>query len=711
MNELAHPLLEQQHFLVPDVRCAGCCLKIERALALLPGVEDVNVNYADRRLSFRAGADANAKVMARLNELGYPLTRDTAAEGINLYREQRRGMLARLGVAGIGMMQVMMFALASYLAGPGGIETAYEALMRWASLVITVPVVCYAALPFHRGALRDLRNLSPGMDVPVSLAICSAFVLSTLNTLSASGEVYFDSACMFTFFLLLGRYLELTARHSFQLEQSLGDHLLPAFARDAGGADVPVDEITAGQELLVQPGEVMPADGVVLEGSSSLDESAFTGENSPAFKNPGSKVLAGTTNLDGCLRIRSEAGRQDWVITHLGELYKQSSAYRPKFAVMADVIARYFVAAVLLLALGAGMFWWSAGSDNYFAIALAVLVVSCPCALSLATPVAYSIASGAVRNSGVLVKSGEFLEKLGRVTAVVFDKTGTLTEGRLQLERIVPIRQGLAVEEAVAIAAALEQDSLHPIAATLRDAADSLRTATAVCVEPGQGVSGVIEGATWRFGRPDYAIGQSANPPDDQLNWVLLASSGQPVCWFAFADRWRSGVAETVRELESLQIEVHAFSGDSSAEGYDGLRRVGIADPVMSMSPDRKIDELGKLQRAGAKVLMVGDGLNDAGAMALADMSLAVNPVDTLVQSASDATLTNSRISTIPGLVRYARKVKAIIRQNLTWALIYNFTVIPLAIAGLVAPWMAALGMSLSSLLVTLNACRLGRVA
>jgi Cu2+-exporting ATPase len=712
MNQMARAIDGQQHFLVPDVRCAGCCLKIERELNKLMDIDQVNVNYADKRLSFQAGSHAVVEhVISRLKELGYPASPDSESEGLQLYRSERRGLLARLGVAGIGMMQVMMFALASYLAGPGGIDESYQALLRWASLVIALPVVLYAAQPFHRGALRDLRNLSPGMDVPVSLAICCAFTLSAFNTIAGTGEVYFDSACMFTFFLLSGRFLELAARHTFQVEQSLGDHLLPELARLADGSFIQVAELRTGSRVIVEPGETLPGDGYLISGESSIDESAFTGETRPVIKTPGSKVLAGSKNLDGSIEYEVEGSSSDWVITHLGELYRKTAAYRPRFAMMADVIARYFVAVVLILSAGTGVYWWLQGSENYFAIALAVLVVSCPCALSLATPVAYSIASGAVRRIGVLVKSGEFLEKLSGVKTVVFDKTGTLTEGRLQLESIVLLEEGMTEAEALATAAALEQNSLHPVAATLREAADAVRTMEDLQIVPGKGVSGCAAGEVWRLGKPEFSVDHRVQAPDGNFNWVLMSRDGHGICWFAFRDRWREGSDKVVTRLRDEGFRLEVYSGDSSSEGRDGLIAIGIESPVMNMSPNQKISALGRLQTDGQQVLMVGDGLNDAGAMALADISLAVNPVDTMVQAAADATLVSGDIEAVPKLVKYAARVKKIIRQNLTWALIYNFTVIPLAIAGLVAPWVAALGMSMSSLLVTLNACRLGRVS
>lgn len=716
MNDLAHARFEkltagEQHFLVPDVRCANCCLTIEKALDGLPEVSNVNVNYAEKRLSFSAlTPGATQHVIDRLTEMGYQSAPERYDEGMARFREERRRLLARLGVAGIGMMQVMMFALASYVAGPQGIEDAYWNLMQWASMIIALPVTFYSAMPFHKGALRDLRNFSLGMDVPVSLAILSAFTLSTIHTITQSGEVYFDSACMFTFFLLTGRYLELTARQAFHVDQSLGEHLLPDFARRDSGEIVDIEQLGADDVIVIRKGEVIPADAVVLEGQSSVDESAFTGESGPVIKTVGAKILAGTSNLDGELTARVLSEADDWVISHLSELYRKSASFRPAFAAAADVIARYFVSAVLLLAAGSGIYWWLAGSEDYFAIALAVLVVSCPCALSLATPVAYTIASGAVRQLGVLVSNGAFLEKLSEIDAVVFDKTGTLTEGTLRLEQIALMNHEYSRDEVVSIAASLEVTSLHPVALSLREETRDLVALNDIEISAGFGISGTKDGVTYKIGKAGFATAEAVSAPDDSLNWVLLSRDDAPLAWFGFSDRLREGVDAVVDETQRRFNRVEVFSGDTSDRGRLRLHELGFQAPRMGMTPDGKIDGLQQLQADGNRVLMLGDGLNDAGAMAVANVSLAVNPVDSVVQSAADATLVNGSLASLPGLFDYARRVKRIIRQNLGWALAYNFSVIPLAIVGLVPPWVAALGMSMSSLFVTLNACRLARV-
>ena len=714
MNDMtqAMHLPQREHFLVPDVRCANCCLSIEKKLGGLSGIDALNVSYAQKRLTFdSASPDVTEQVLKSVAAMGYQILPDTEGEQLEHYQKEKRGMLARLGVAGIGMMQVMMFALASYVAGEAGIDSEYESLMRWASFIIAVPVTFFSAMPFHQGAVRDLRNGMLGMDVPVSIAITAAFSLSAFHTITQSGEVYFDSACMFTFLLLTGRFLELSARQNFKVEQTLGEHLLPAVARlSETGEPIALRRVVPGHCLKVLPGESIPADGTVLEGSGSVDESAFTGEAKPVFKHPGETVFAGAINLDGEIVLRVDAEVDDWVISHLSKLYQKAAGFKPAFAVLADRIARYFVSAVLCLALGAGFFWWQAGSPDYFAIALAVMVVSCPCALSLATPVAYAIATGAVQKQGVLIASGTFLEKLSTVDTIVFDKTGTLTEGVLELHGIDLIDNRFDEARLISMAASLEAQSLHPVANTLRLINTTPLSVTEQQQVPGMGVSGYIDGEHFRFGKPDFALPGSTAPESNDYYLVLLSMKDKPIAWFRFSDKLRVGAPGVVSKLKTSMREVTAFSGDASEKGRALLLSLGIDNAQTGMSPEAKIEGLRALQQSGRRVLMIGDGLNDAGAMAVADVSLAVNPVDKMVQSAADATLVNGELEGLPNLFAYASKVNAVIRQNISWAVIYNFSVIPLAVAGFVPPWAAALGMSLSSLMVTLNACRLAKV-
>ena len=691
---------------VPDIRCAACTWLIENSLNQRDDITRCGTNLTDKRVSVEFEAADPMEIVRFIEDLGFTVLPDRASEAQRALDKERKSMLARLGVAGIGMMQVMMYAIATYVAGHNGIEPAYEALMRWASVAIATPIVIFSAEPFHRGAWRDLRHMTLGMDVPVSIAIIAAYGLSLYNTITGGGDVYFDSATMFTFLLLIGRYIEVGSRRRFQHSRMLSDSLMPSSALLADGLTrIPVQQITAGDLLLVAPGESIPADGIIVEGRTSVVEAAFTGESKPVEKDAGGRVLAGADNLEGSIRIRATAPYHEFVVSRISELYRQSTSYKPRFSMIADVAARYFVGFILLAAGLSALGWYLDGSGNWFSVGLAVLVVSCPCALSLATPVAHTVAVAAMRNSGIVVANGVFLERLAQITKVVFDKTGTLTRGKLHIERVVTLA-GFGTDRALQLAAALEEHSRHP--AAMAFARKTSLMATDVQVVPGEGVSGMVEGTLYRLGKPAFAVENAPPAPAAGGTWVLLGSD-RPLAWFALADEMREEAPAVVDKLRRYG-EVAMFTGDTEAEARRLGDVLGLDEVVAAMSPQEKLERIKALQAKGECVLMVGDGINDAAALAAASASIAVSPADIVVQEAADATLLHSDLQRIPLAIEFAGKVRRVIRENIAWAVLYNLIVIPLAIAGLVQPWMAALGMSASSVLVVLNANRLHKV-
>ena len=696
---------------VPDIRCAACSLAIERLLSGMPDVTRVATNLADKRVvvDFTAG-DAFDFVDA-IEGLGYTVLPDRLNLAQAALQQERKSMLARLGVAGIGMMQVMMFALASYLAGSGGIEPAYEGLMRWASLAVATPIALYSAMPFHQGALRDLRNRHLGMDIPISLAILAAYGLSLVNTILHADVVYFDSVCMFAFLLLIGRYVELGSRQKYQLSQNLNDHLLPAAVQllVAGepGPYVSVKAVPVGARVKIGADQVIPVDGIVVGGQASVNEAAFTGESVPVSKVVSSLVLAGSRLVDGELQIECTTAYEDFVLTRISVLFRESSLYKPRFSLLADQIAGYFVGFILLVTMASALFWLSVGSDQWFSIALAVLVVSCPCALSLATPVAYTVAIAALRNYGVVIRNGGFLERLAAIDGIVFDKTGTLTTGALQLGAVELLVPGMNRNQAVDIAAALERGTLHPIAKAFVGGASLV--AENIHVSAGEGVSGHVDGQYYRLGKPNFAAGRPMPPPPAAGMWILLAAEA-PLAWLQLIDEPRPEAVDVVAGLLKQGYSVGLLSGDAAAEGRRIAVLLGITDITTDVAPAAKVADVQRRQALGARLLMVGDGINDAAAMASAHTSIAISPADVVVQEAADATLLTNSLSSLPVLLRFSKQVRRIIRQNVGWAIAYNLCVIPLAVAGLLQPWMAALGMSLSSLLVVFNANRLREV-
>jgi len=709
------------HLLIPDLRCVACVWLLEQVLCRQEGVLKVTVNFARRRLQLRFDDSARLPALVSLIEqLGYSPVPDLPDAGREAAKALRRAQLLRLGVAGLCMMPVMMFAMASYLAGPptaqnpaSGMDPLYESLLRWASLALSTPVVFYSAAPFHRGAWQALRHRQLGMDLPVSLAILAAWVLSVYNTLSFGSAVYFDTACMFAFLLLLGRHVELISREHFEDNADHLLRLLPATVRRRSPcnalefATVPMHEVTAGDVLQVLPGETIPADGVVLEGSASISEAAFTGEPLPVLRTPGARVLAGALNHDGTLLVQAASAPQQFLLTRLARLQDAAMAYRPRWSLLADRAAGWFIGSVLVLAAGAGVFWHLAGSADAWVIALTVLVVACPCALSLATPVAITVATTTLRRHGVLIRNGAFLERAAATTSVAFDKTGTLTEAQLHVHGVIPLGERSA-QECLAMATALERHSEHPIARAF--ATPTALVATEVEIVPGGGVSGSIDGNACRIGQPAFACpGEPAlTPPSQEGLWILLCGPG-PLAWIGLQDTLRPDAAAMLETLRRDGLRTTLFSGDPSASGLHLAQALPLDAVQTGMSPAEKIEAV-RAEGERGTVMMVGDGINDAGAMAAAACSVAISPRDVLVQNSADATLVTPALQVLPVMLRYARRTRRIIRQNLFWSLLYNLSAIPLALAGLLPPWLAAIGMSLSSLLVVFNAGRLHRM-
>jgi P-type Cu2+ transporter len=698
----------EMSLIVPDIRCAACTVLIENALSQRSEIQSIDINLSQKKVHVEFDAEEYAgEIVQLIRSLGYKVQPDRTGQLEKALSQERKSLLSKLGVAGIGMAQVMMFALATYIAGPEGMEEAYTALFRWASLGIAIPVAFYSASVFHQGAYRDLSNGSLGMDVPVSLAILSAFFLSLTNTLVGGGEVYFDTVCMFTFFLLVGRYVESGSRSKFQASQNLSEHLVPDDARVEINPEifVPTEEIAPGSRIYVLPGETFPVDGLVVSGISSVDESAFTGEVIPVVKEPGFRVLAGSRNHDGHLEIETTTPFSEFVINKISELYQQSMLYKPPFAILADNIARYFVAAVLLLSACSGLYWYLQGSETWVLVSLTVLVVSCPCALSLATPVAYTVAATTLRKHGIVLNNGRFLERLAGTTLIAFDKTGTLTEGNLTLKETILMGPQSAAE-VMDIAASLEKVSRHPIAEAFGKGSSKVLEREVV---PGAGVKGIIDGIPYRLGEASFAL-ENATVPDSSGMWVLLAHH-EPLAWFRFEDKPRTEARETISDLDAMGYKMCLLTGDRSSEGQRLAETLGISDVKKGLSPEGKVNEVSVKQKLGEQILMVGDGINDTAAMGISDVSIAFSPVDIFVQSSADATLLSNNLGSITLAIKFARKARRIITQNIVWAVAYNICVIPIAVSGIIEPWMAALGMSLSSVFVVLNANRLMRVS
>lgn len=699
----------QGEWLIGGMRCAACAWLLEHRLRALPGILSVDVDLAGQRarIAWQPAQLRPSAIAHAICGIGYqpePYSTDAAERA---RRDERRQLLRRLGVAGLGMMQVGMCALFLYGGAAYGIEPIYRELLRWTSLLVSIPVVAYGGQPFFAGAWRGLRAGRPGMDVPVALAIALGFATSAWTTLRGDGDVYFDSVTMFVFLLLGGRYLEMRARHySGRASEDLLA-LLPRSAQvlDADGrpTTVPVTELRTDDVILVGDGQTVPADGTLLDASARIDEAALTGEFVPVLRRRGEMVAAGTINSEQPIHLRIVAVGSRTRLAAIHALSRDARAGKPRLAQLADRLAVNFVWIILALAAATGLAWWWLEPPRALSVVLSVLAVSCPCALGLATPAALASATLALRKRGLLVARADAWELLPQITDVVFDKTGTLTHGALRVVATVPVRAG-STEVYLDIAAALEAGSSHPIAQAFADR--NVAVAQGRCFIVGFGIEGRIAGREYRLGAPAFAAAADCVPPGPG-QWILLSEARQPLCWFQLDDRVRDRAAETVAALQRRGLRVHELSGDSSTSVATVAAQLGIEYSVAGATPERKLQYVAALQRAGRRVLMIGDGINDLPVLNAADVSVAMTHASGLAKTGADCILLAPRLDRLPQLLDAAQLTRHIVRQNLGWALLYNIVAVPLAMAGLVPPWLAAVGMSASSLLVIGNALRL----
>lgn len=710
---------KEASLLIDGVTCAACVWLIEQRIARLDGVTAVSLNYATRRARVRwdSRVTALSAILGAVAALGYSAHPYDAGRAEERLRRERGVLLWRLFIAGFSMMQVMMYAVPVYIAD-GAMTPDIEQLMRIASLVLTLPVALWSAVPFYSGAWRDLRRWRVGMDVPVTLGIVIAFSASVYATATASGTVYFDSVSMFVFLLLGARFLEMEARAKAVRTQECLVRLVPATAErilaDGSGERIAAAALRPGDLVRVRPGEAIPADGTVVEGSSKADEALLTGESRPVSKRPGDPLTGGALNLDGVVTMRVTRIGEDTVLAGIVRLMDRAQTEKPRIAQLADHVARWFVAVLLLLTLATFALWWRIDPQQALWVAVAMLVVTCPCALSLATPAALTAATGSAYRDGVLVTRGAALETLARATHFVFDKTGTLTSGRMALAGVRTLGMETSAQ-CLALAAALESWSEHPVGRALLAAANGVHAvASGVSAVTGQGIEGSVGGRQLRIGRPEFvaALHGQALPPDlecvpDAIAVVALGDGRGWIALFLLDDVVRHDAPALVRDLVAGGAQVSLLSGDRRQRVAHTAFELGITDYAGGATPADKLAYVEKLQARGAVVAMIGDGVNDAPVLAKAQVSIAPGSGTELAQVSADIILLSDRLDVLAGTVRNARRTLRVIRQNLGWAMAYNAVALPLAMAGLVTPLVAAIGMSTSSLLVVLNALRL----
>ncbi len=713
----------QASLLLEGITCAACSWLIETHLKKQPGLHSVTINITTHRctLVWDPRRQPLSQLLEALADIGYRPRPATDEQAQALVKKENRLALFRLGVAGFGMMQATMVAVGMYT----GASDAWLNFLRWQSLLAATPVVFFSCWPFFKAAWRALQVRRLVMDVPVALAIGLAYLASAWATVFETGEVYFESVSMFAFFLLLGRYVEMRARH--RNRQAFGNlaQLMPLSACclcEEGGQTreerLPLKLLKPGDRVLVRAGETFPADGAVESGESSAVEALLTGESRPVAKTPGDTVIGGSLNSDSSLVVRVTATGAATRLSAIERLAAQASEEKPTQVTVADRMARFFIARLLVICACVFAFWLWYQPERAFWVMLSVLVVTCPCALALAVPAALSAATTNLRGQGFLVARGHVIETLNRVNRVIFDKTGTLTRGRFKLVRVQPCRD-LPADACLALAATLESRASHPLAAAFlpwQEQASSagygledFRQQTAA------GVEGRVDGRSCRLGRPDFVqalqSGAMAAPPlpDEQHLWLLLGDAQGPLAWFALEDEVRPGAADLVADLAQRGIAVELVSGDASGTVDALAGELGIRDYRAGATPDDKLSHLQAAQRRGDTVMMLGDGINDVPVLSGADVSVAMASASDLAQTRADALLLNENLHVLSHALALAGRTRRIIRQNLYFSLAYNLLALPLAAAGWVAPWQAAIGMTASSLIVIFNSLRLSK--
>ena len=697
--------------LVEGMRCAACSWLIERSLAAVDGVRETSVNVGGKRvtIAWEPQTVALSDVLGAIARIGYtphPLDR-ASLDG--LAASEQRSALKRLVVAGLGTMQAMMFAVVLYAGALDGIDTPTRDFFRWIGLLVTIPVVFYSARPFFAGALRELRARHPGMDTPVALAVALVFAASVLETVLGGAQVYFDSASMFVFLLLGGRYLEMRARHrAADIVDALA-RLQPAVARRrlASGAieDVGVHELDVGDCVVVADGAVVPADGRLINAGCRVDESLLSGESRPQRRLRGDRMIAGSVVVDGPAEMRVEHLGADTALSAIVRLIGRAQQQRPRWVHHGDRVATRFVYGLFLATLSTAAIWLAVDPGRAFSATVAVLVVACPCAFALAIPAALARALAVLARRGVLVVSPNAIEALQRADYFVFDKTGTLTDRSVEVAATISSGR-IAPAQSLAVAARLEAGSMHPVAMAIRTAAGPVTgtAATGLKAVAGCGIEGDVDGCHYRLGRAAYAMPANAGDDDED---VVLSDGAAELARFRLRETLRGDALQTLSRLRDDGAGVEILSGDGAARVASTAARLGVAHWSARQSPKQKLARLAELRAAGHTTAVIGDGVNDAPALAGADLAIAIGGGAELAHASADIVLAGDRLDGLLEARRIAHSTGRIMRQNLIWAIVYNAAALPLAALGFVPPWLAAIGMSLSSLAVIANSLRI----
>ena len=688
------------------ITCAACGWLIERHLAKAHGViqNAVNVSNARATIKWDPSQTTLATILADLKHIGYKAYPFSPEQEEISYNTTHKRYIKQLGLAGIMTMQVMMLSMGFYFDWLGNIDADMRAYFKWVSLVLTTPVVIYSGSTFYLSAIKALSLRGVNMDVPVSIAILGTYIAGIKATILNTGDVYFESICMFVFFLLTSRFLEHRARYRATEIASNTMQYMPVSATvlHADGAQhiVLAKKLHVGQTVLVKPGEVIPIDGMISKGASDVEESMLSGEFLPVFKREGDQVYGGTINQSEPIEIQVSKSPKDALVNQILALQATAMQQKPKVALMADKLSQYFVLAVIVIAIGTYGYWQHAGNPDAFWIMIAILIATCPCALGLATPSALTSAMANLQRSGILLKRADVLEEMTQISHIYFDKTGTLSEGKFSLSQAW-YKTGFEPTRLLTIANSLEQRSEHPLAHAFREG-------PSVMVEqfknhPQQGLSGLVDGLYVRIGKASF---MPEAPPDNIADaTIFMANNKEIIAAFWLDDKLKAYTHETLTHL-APHYQLGVISGDNERNIRNLLGTLPLSEVHANCTPADKLAVI-TAQQQKAKVMMLGDGINDAPVLAKANISVAVGNASDLAKHATDIILLQPSIQRIPNMLKLAHATKRTILQNFMWALGYNICVLPFAMTGVLAPWMAAVGMSLSSIIVVYNSSSL----
>ncbi len=708
------------NLMVENVHCASCIRKIETAMHTTPGVISARVNLSTRRLVVdwrKAEADAG-RLVEKLEALGFPAAPFDPGKIGSIGDKQEKILLRSLAVAGFAAANIMLLSISVWSGQDGSMGDATRTLFHWISALIAIPSVAYAGQPFFRSAAKALSNASLNMDVPISLAVLLAVGMSLYQTVQGGLHTYFDASVTLLFFLLIGRYLDhrarakarSTAQHLLSLSSSSATLINP----DGSHSRVPLSQISAGMRISVAAGERIAVDGTVHTGESDIDTALVTGESLPQTVIVGERVYAGTLNMTRPFQILVTACGEGTLLAEIVRLMEMAEQGRANYVRLADRIAGYYAPAVHIISAAAFLGWFfymNAGWETSLMVAIAVLIVTCPCALGLAVPAVQVVASGRLLSHGVLLKSPDGLERIAAVDTIVFDKTGTLTRGKLDLVNGEHLRA-----EDVRLAVALAQHSRHPLSCAivrygkqfLRDNPTSAPDIELNQIEevPGFGLQASFNGKTVKLGKADWCAVQAGEPNDSEIElWLRL--DGCDGVRFCFFDTLRHDAAEAISALRGMGIKPILLSGDRTANVRLVAETLGIEQYVAQCLPAKKVDYLKMLAEQGHKVVMVGDGLNDAPALAAGFASMSPSTAADISQTVADVIFQGDGLMSIPATINTSRQSDRLIKINFGLSFAYNTIAVPLAVAGMVTPLIAAVAMSLSSIVVTLNALRL----